>query len=186
MTAAETTNVAVDKVEALAADALRWLLGSAREVGDKGLAWAAMPSDDEPDPSLYSGTAGIVPVLLEAWRHFGDDRYGDAALRAARSLSAVVDGWEDNSLYCGLAGMALALRAVHDELGAPDAAAAADRALDLVRARFDGTRWGDWFELIGGNAGIGLGALAAGDTDLAVLALEPYLRTAEQTPAGLW
>ncbi|MFI7104596.1 lanthionine synthetase LanC family protein [Streptomyces sp. NPDC050161] len=175
----------MDEVEALAADALRWLLGSAWEVGDKGIAWAAVPSGDEPDPSLYSGTAGIVPVLLEAWRHFGEDRYGEAALRAARSLSAAVDGWEDNSLYCGLAGMALALRAIHDELDAPDAAAAADRALDLVRARFDGTRWGDWFELIGGNAGIGIGALAAGDTELAVLALEPYLRTAEQTRAGI-
>ncbi|MEE4418949.1 lanthionine synthetase LanC family protein [Streptomyces bugieae] len=185
MEAAEPADVAVDEVEALTADALRWLLGSAREVGDDGLAWATVPSDDEPDPTLYGGTAGVIPVLLEAWRHFGDDRYGDAALRAARSVAAAVDGREDNSLYFGLTGLAFALRAVDTELGAPDAAAAADRALELVRSRFDGTRWGDWFDLLGGNAGIGLGAWATGDTDLAVLALEPYLRTAEQTPAGV-
>lgn len=186
MTATEATNVAADEVEALTVDALRWLLKSARKTGNNGLAWTIKPSDNEPNPTLYSGTAGVIPVLLEAWRHFGDDRYGDAALRAARSVSAaVVDDWKDNSLYFGLTGMALALRAVHDELGAADAAAAADRALALVRARFDGTRWGSWFDLMGGNAGIGLGALAVGDNDLAVLAVEPYLRSAEQTPVGV-
>ena len=42
-------------------------------------------------------------------------------------------------------------------------------------------RWGDQFELIGGNAGIALGALAAGDPGLALLAVTPYLRTAEPT-----
>lgn len=177
--------MAVDEVEATAADALRWLLGSAREAGDNGLAWTSTPSDEEPNPTLYSGTAGVIPVLLEARRHFGDDRYGDAALRAARSVSAAVDDWDDSSLYFGLTGMALALRAVHDELGAPDAAAAAARAMELVRSRFDGTRWGNRFELLGGNAGIGLGALAVGDADLAVLAVEPYLRTAEETSAGV-
>ncbi|MFK0292546.1 lanthionine synthetase LanC family protein [Streptomyces sp. NPDC090442] len=181
MTAAGGARAAVDEVEALAADALRWLSGCARQVGGGGLAWAATPSGDEPDPALYGGTAGIVPVLLEARRHFGDDRYGDAALRAARSVSAAVEECENSSLYGGLAGLAFALRAVDDELGAPDAAGAADRALESVRARFDGTRWGDWFDLIGGNAGIGLGALAAGDLDLAVRALEPYLRTAERS-----
>lgn len=46
---------------------------------------------------LYNGTAGIVPVLLEAWRHFGDDAYADTALRAARALAARVDDLEDDS-----------------------------------------------------------------------------------------
>ncbi|MFE8943977.1 lanthionine synthetase LanC family protein [Streptomyces sp. NPDC007856] len=81
--------------------------------------------------------------------------------------------------------MALVLRALHEELGDTAAGAAVDRALQLVRPRFDGTRWGELFELMGGNAGIGLGALLAGDAELAVLAMEPYLRTAEQTPAGV-
>ncbi|WP_406336273.1 lanthionine synthetase LanC family protein [Streptomyces sp. NBC_00203] len=169
----------------MAADALRWLLGVARDAEDGGLAWTTRPSDDEHNPTLYSGTAGVIPLLLEARRHFHDDRYGDAALRAARSLAAAVPHWDNSSLHFGLTGMAVALRAVDDTLGDPAAGAAADRALDVVRSRFDGTRWSDLFELMGGNAGIALGALAAGDTELALLAAAPYLRTAEETRAGV-
>ncbi|WP_079249343.1 lanthionine synthetase LanC family protein [Streptomyces sp. IMTB 2501] len=185
MTAPEAAVAAVDEVEELAADGLRWLIAAARETAGRGLAWTTRPSDDKLDPMLYSGTAGVVPVLLEAWRHFGDDSYADAALRAARSLADSVDGIDDDSLYFGRTGTALVLRALHEELGDTAAGAAADRALEHVRSRFDGTRWSELFELMGGNAGIGLGALLAGDAELAVLALEPYLRTAEQTPAGV-
>jgi hypothetical protein len=185
MTAPEAAVVAVDEVEELAVDGLRWLTAAARETGDGGLAWTTRPSDGEPNPTFYSGTAGIVPVLLEAWRHFGDDSYADTALRAARSLVDSIDGIDDDSLYFGRTGMAVVLRAVHDDLGDTAAGAAAGRALERVRSGFDGTRWGELFELMGGNAGIGLGALSAGDAELAVLAMEPYLRTAEQTPAGV-
>ncbi|MFJ2886568.1 lanthionine synthetase LanC family protein [Streptomyces sp. NPDC087305] len=185
MTAPEATVVAVDEVEELATDGLRWLIGAARETPGGGLAWTTRPSDDELNPMLYSGTAGNIPVLLEAWRHFGDDSYAEAALRAGRGLADAVDGFDGDSLYFGRTGMALVLRTLHEELGDAAAGAAADRALDLVRSRFDGTRWGELFELMGGNAGIGLGALLAGDPELAVLAMEPYLRTAEPTPAGV-
>jgi len=177
--------VQVDAIEELAVDGLRWLLAAARETEGGGLAWTATPSDDEVNPTLYSGTAGIVPVLLEAWRHFGDDSYADLALRAGRGVAASVDAYEDDSLYFGRAGMAYALRVLHDELGDTAARTAADRALALVRSHFDGERWGDLFELMGGNAGIGLAALAADDIEFAVLALEPYLRAAEQTPSGV-
>ncbi|KUL44527.1 lanthionine synthetase LanC family protein [Streptomyces regalis] len=174
-----------DEVEALAVEGLRWMLSAARDTGGGGLGWPVRESDDDVDPMFYNGTAGVVPVLLEAWRHFGDDAYADRALRAARSLVDVVDAYPDDSLYFGLTGIALVLRTVHRELGCADADLAADRALDRVRSRFDGTRWGDLFELMGGNAGIGLGALAAGDAELAVCALEPYVRTAEVTAAGV-
>ncbi|MEV1065056.1 lanthionine synthetase LanC family protein [Streptomyces sp. NPDC050263] len=173
-----------EEVESLAVDGLRWLVGVARDTGGGGLGWPVRPSDDGVDPMLYNGTAGVVPVLLEAWRHFGDDAYADTALRAARSLSDAVDQHPDDSLYFGLTGIALVLRTIDRELGADEAGAAADRALERVRSRFDGTRWGDLFELMGGNAGIGLGAWAAGDAELAVRALEPYLRTAEATERG--
>ncbi|MFE7277875.1 lanthionine synthetase LanC family protein [Streptomyces sp. NPDC057623] len=186
MTETEPTGMAVDEVEELAADGLRWLLSVAREAGDGGgIGWPVRPSADELEPMLYNGTAGVVPVLLEAWRHFGDDSYADTALRAARGLAESVESVADDSLYFGRTGMALVLRAVHDELGDTAAGAAADRALELVRSRFDGTRWGDLFELMGGNAGIGLGALLAGARELAVQAVEPYARTAEPTPAGV-
>ncbi|MGJ5748911.1 lanthionine synthetase LanC family protein [Streptomyces puniciscabiei] len=185
MAAPESVVVVVEEVEELALDGLRWLTAAARETAGGGLSWTTRPSGDELSPMLYSGTAGIIPVLLEAWRHFGDDSCADTALRATRALAGSVDGIDDDSLYFGRTGTALVLRAVHDELGDPAAGAAADRALELVRSRFDGTRWGELFELMGGNAGIGLGAFLAGDAELAVLALEPYLRTAEQTSAGV-
>jgi hypothetical protein len=126
-----------------------------------------------------------VLTLLEARRHFGDDRYGDAALRGAAAIADAADHAENCSLYFGLAGLAVALHAVHVELGDASAGAAARRALDRVRSRFDGQRWGVMFELLGGNAGIALGALHARDLELAVLAAEPYLRTADPTPGGV-
>jgi len=186
MTAAGVDGTGPDAVEAVAVEGLRWLLGAARDTEGGGLAWPAMPSEGELDPTFYSGTAGVVPALLDARRHLDDDRYGDAAVRAARSIAAAVAaGWGNSSLYFGLTGMAVALRAVHDALGDKESGAAADRAMRLVRTRFDGTRWGELFELLGGNAGIALGALATGDADLALLALEPYLRTAEETSDGV-
>jgi hypothetical protein len=111
-----------------------------------------------------------VLALLEAQRHFGDDRYGDAAVRGAAAIAAAVREEEGCSLYFGLAGHAVALHEVHVQLGDPSSATAARFALSQVRSRFDGQRWGVMFELLGGNAGIALGALQAGDPELAVLA----------------
>jgi hypothetical protein len=170
--------------ETLAAGALDWMIGSLRST-DADLPWVSTPIDDQADHTLYSGGAGIVLALLEAQHHFGDDRYGNTALRGAAVLTAAVDDEESCSLYFGLTGMAVALRAVHRLLGDESAARAADRALRRVRSRFDGRRWGEMFELLGGNAGIALGALHAGDLELALLAVVPYLDTADPTPGGV-
>ncbi|MHB2023419.1 MAG: lanthionine synthetase LanC family protein [Mycobacteriales bacterium] len=168
----------------LAVGALEWLLASA-QVTDAGLAWTATRSADELDPTLYSGAAGIVVTLLEAYRHFGEDRFGEAAVRAGRQLAGDIERWEHSSLYFGLTGMAFALQAVHDLLGDSVAGLAAGRALERVSARFDGERWSDQFELLGGNAGIALGALQVGDLELAATAVTPYLDRAEGTPTGV-
>ena len=71
--------------EGLARSALDWLVGSARST-DAGLTWASTAIDDEVDHTLYSGASGIVLALLEAQRHFADDRYGDAAVRGAAGV----------------------------------------------------------------------------------------------------
>src|SRR5436305_14656309 len=97
--------------EGLARSALDWLVGSARST-DAGLTWASTAIDDEVDHTLYSGASGIVLALLEAQRHFADDRYGDAAVRGAAAIAAAVDQQADCSLYFGLTGMAVALHAV--------------------------------------------------------------------------
>lgn len=133
---------------------------------------------DHADPSLYHGLAGVVLAFHEAHQHFGDDRYRRAAVRGADALSAHVDGLGDCSLYFGLAGVAVALRVLGRD-------AAADQALNRVRDRFDGQRWNQMFELFTGNGGIGLGALHAGDLELAVSAVTPYLATADRTQGGV-
>lgn len=45
-----------------------------------GLAWTGRPDDDELDPTLYSGTAGIVLALLEGYQHFGEHRASPGTL----------------------------------------------------------------------------------------------------------
>lgn len=171
-----------DAAECLAAGALDWLIGSARST-TSGLTWPVGANDDAADPTLYSGAAGNVLALLEAQQHFRDDRYGDAAIRAAQALAAEVDRQEDCSLFFGLTGTAIALQAVATQLG--QASPCASRALARVRARFDGQRWSEMFELLGGNAGIGLGALQAGDVELALLAVMSYLGAADPTSGGV-
>jgi hypothetical protein len=167
----------------LALGGLEWILGEARERGD-GLAWSTNPVETEDDPCLYSGGAGVVLTLLEAFRDLGDDRYGEAAARGATTLAVAVPSVGDSSLFAGLAGMAVSLRAVQVDLGVDAAGVAADACLARVRSRFDGQRWAPEFELLQGNAGVALGALTAGDPQLALMALEPYVSTAEATPHG--
>lgn len=136
---------------------------------------------DAADPgelSLYRGLAGVVLGLHEAGQYFGDDRYRQAVARGADVLSTRAERLENCSLYFGLAGIAVVLRALGRDT-------AADRALSRIRDHFDGQRWNEMFELFTGNAGIGLGALRAGDLDLAVTAVTPYLSTADRTRGGV-
>ncbi|GAA4356486.1 lanthionine synthetase LanC family protein [Angustibacter luteus] len=157
---------------------------TAQELAERGLHWLAQqPVDD--DLSLYSGLAGVVLALLEGHGDSGFEAYADAALEGARALASSVEGTESSSLYFGNTGTAFCLRAVHQVLGDDDAGRAADRALMLVRERFDGERWNEMTELLVGNAGIALGALAAGDEELALTAVTPYLRLADPTPGGV-
>jgi hypothetical protein len=194
--------------EELALAALDWIEATAVADGD-GVWWSGKPSSAEPDPTLYHGTAGIVLALLEADAHFGGRRWAELAVRGTRWLAGVVDTLDTArypALYVGTAGTALALYEAAGRLGAADANANADvgsdadadadrdvaetaraaaiRGLAGVRAAFDGERWGDAYELMFGNAGIGLAALRLGDPELAEAAVAPYLRTAEPTPFG--
>jgi len=130
-------------VASLTRGALDWLPAMARDTG-AGLAWTGRPDDDELNPTLYGGSAGIVLAFLDGYRHFGEDEYADAAVRGARAIAAAVDDdWTLSSLHFGVTGMAFALRAVHDVLGDRYADDAATRALGKVHERFDGQRWGD-------------------------------------------
>jgi lanthionine synthetase-like protein len=151
----------------------------AEDLARAGADWLAERAlRDLEDVSLYQGLAGVVIAMHEAHHHFGDDRFGDAAVSGAEELAARVDYLDNSSLYFGLAGLGIALDALGD-------ATAAARAFDPVRRRFDGQRWNEMYELFMGNAGIGLGALQVGDLDLAVAAVTPYLSTADRTLFGV-
>jgi len=167
----------------IAGRALNWLVDSAI-VTDAGLAWSDRRSSQETVANLYSGGAGIAMTFIEAYRHFADDRFGDVATMAIRELATQIERVEHCSLYFGLTGMAVALKSAHDVLGISSAGSSAMKILELVSARFDGERWSDQFELLGGNAGIALGALYVGDLDLAVTAVTPYLANAHATTSG--
>lgn len=152
--------------------------GPIEDLARGAVEWLTKQLGDLDDPSLYHGLAGVALALYEAQQHFGDDRYGAAVDRCADALADMVEDLQDCSLYFGLAGAAFALRALGRE-------AAAHRALTRVTERFDGQRWNQMFELLMGNAGIGLGALHAGDLDLAVIAVTPYLSAADPTAFGV-
>jgi len=130
------------------------------------------------DPSLYHRQAGVLLALAEAAHVLGDDRYARAVDDGLAKLSAAVEDLQDSSLYFGLAGLAFTLGA----LGRPDDAS---RALGHVRSRFDGQRWSPMFGLLSGNAGVGLAALHAGDLELAVLAVTPYVTMGDRTAHGV-
>ena len=181
--------------EELALAALDWIEATAVADGD-GVWWSGKPSSAEPDPTLYHGSAGIVLALLEADAHFGDGRWGELALRGTRWLAGAVDTLDTArypALYFGTAGTAFALHEAAQRLGSDgaDGDGGRDRAGGGearaggrprgVRRRALGRRF---YELMFGNAGIGLAALRLGDAELAEAAVTPYLRTAEPTPFG--
>lgn len=170
--------------EVLAARALEWLANTSVST-QRGVRWISSASGTDSNPTLYSGSSGVIMALVDAAQHFDETRYADLAVAASRDVADAIDTWDNCSLYFGLTGMAVALRAVDDVVDDSLSRANATLALTKVRERFDGERWGEQFEMLGGNAGIGLGALYLGDLDLAILAVTPYLDAAEETTAGV-
>ncbi|RKT78981.1 lanthionine synthetase-like protein [Terracoccus luteus] len=159
--------------EDLARRAVDWLVAAREQQADR-----VSTVGSDPDPSLYSGDAGVLLALHEAAEHTGSARLRRLVDEGADRLAAQVDDVDVSSLYFGLTGIAFTLHVLMRE----DAAA---HALRLVRSRAVDGRWGPMFELLAGNAGIALGALRAGDHDLAVAAVEHYLSEATPTASGV-
>src|SRR5690242_11683240 len=87
----------------------------------------ATPAKDR--DSLYSGIAGLAPVMAEIALHRErTERERDLAEGIVTRLSAVAEGSTEPSLYDGLAGYGTALR-----LLAPGTESAALRRLDDLR-----------------------------------------------------
>lgn len=151
--------------EDLARAAVRWMLRSG--------------SEDWADSSLYHGRAGMLLALHEARMHLRQPHLDSTVEQELTALAGDVDELRDPSLYFGLTGVAFTLQALGQQ-------EQASRALRRVRDMAVDGRWsGGMFELFVGNAGVGLGALHAGDVDLAVEAVTPYLSTWTRTGGGI-
>lgn len=153
---------------------------AADELARSAVLWmlAADGGDHDLGGSLYSGRAGILLAIHAARARFDMPDTDTFLERGIERLVDDVEELEGSSLYFGLTGTAYALH----RLGRP---ADARRALDHVRMRERDGRWGDMFELLAGNAGIGMGALHVGDEELALRAVAPYLTTWTRTAHGV-
>ncbi|MEU9155177.1 lanthionine synthetase LanC family protein [Streptomyces sp. NPDC048417] len=175
-----------------------WVLDQVREAEGPWLR-VTVPEDDDGHPvppehrdSLYSGIAGLAPVLAEIARHrpLGEREQALAAGIVSR-LSARAAGTTEPSLYLGLAGHATALR-----LLAPGSEALVLRRLAEL-ATPDGWRTTCAFvpgsdaplsDIIMGGAGVVLTAVWAGGEfaePMAATGGEALLRMADRTEAGL-
>ncbi|MDF8264887.1 lanthionine synthetase LanC family protein [Luteipulveratus flavus] len=172
------------EVEDAARPALEWLAAGATAVPG-GVGWTRTPERDDVDPTLYTGGAGNVLALLDGFRHFEAQSFGDTAARGAAGLSAAVDDCDHQALYFGRAGIAFTLDAAGRLLGEDSWRRRAREVLRDIHHRYDGERWSMQIELLGGNAGIALAALAIGEVELAEAAVAPYVRLAEPTEHGV-
>jgi len=162
-----------------------WLPVSVPETG----ALAVPPEDRD---SLYSGIAGLAPVLAEIarYRQLRDDEQALAHAVVERLTTESADRTEP-SLYFGLAGNAVALR-----LLAPGAEAAVLARLSALvtpagwptEERVDPVLDGPLTDVVLGAAGVVLTAVWAGGEHSAAVAsagCDALLRAADRTPAGL-
>jgi lantibiotic modifying enzyme len=152
----------------LALRCARWIETSRQET-DHGIAWPANPLEPTSvELDLYNGMPGVILFYTELSRATGDERWRTAARQGVEHLAAALDPDDehlDGGLYTGLAGFAFTFQTVADLGGDERAGQLADRALDRLaaRARRDdrGADWGGSWDIISGNAGIGLLLLRA-------------------------
>lgn len=196
-----TPDATPDTYRELGEAAWSWVLRQIREDDGPWLPESVPDPDPDPEPaatapedrdSLYSGIAGLAPVLAEI-RQYRELSASEERLAAGivTRLSAVAARTTEPSLYDGLAGHAMALR-----LLAPGSEALALRRLAEL-ATPDGWKTTTDFEpgsdaplndIIVGAAGIVMTAVWAGGEHAGAIATtggEALLRAADRTEAGL-
>ncbi|MCI0436953.1 MAG: hypothetical protein L0271_25435 [Gemmatimonadetes bacterium] len=150
----------------------RWLRSVRKPVAD-GVVWPADPLDPESVSwSLYTGTTGVLPFLLELYHATKDPAIlsearaaGDAMLA---QLPVAADG-ADCGLYTGLAGMGFVLAETWRATGDARYRDGARRVVDALHARAarpagsGGVEWSESSDIISGGAGIALFLLYAAD-----------------------
>ncbi len=128
-----------------------------------------------PEPDLYDGMSGIALALLDAHKTTGDQRFLDAANRAADAVAAALPDTTEPGLYTGLAGMAFVLV----EFDHPLTEDALRRLASAGRGELDGT------DIIFGAAGTGL-VLMHHDVAAATALAEWLIDTSVDAETGRW
>jgi lantibiotic modifying enzyme len=174
-----------------------WTLGQVR--GDNGPWLPGAVSDDDPHPqppddrdSLYSGIAGLAPVLAEIQQHRGlTEEEGALATGIVARLSAQAETRTEPSLYDGLAGDVTALK-----LLAPGQERVAMRRLAQLKTPagwettipIEPVSPAPISDVVLGTAGVVMAAAWAGGEhaeEIVLTGAEALLRVAERTEAGL-
>ncbi len=185
---------------ALGAD--RWLR-SVRITTPAGVVWPADPRDPATVGwSLYTGTAGVVPFLLEL--HAAEPGRAEVLADARRGADALIaalpapTATADCGLYTGLAGTGFVLGETWRATGERRYLEQARAVVDALHARAfrptasDGVEWSDSTDIISGNAGIALFLLYAADrlqrddaVELAALACRRLVELGQPAHGGL-
>ncbi len=173
-----------------------WVLGQVRE--DDGPWFPMTVPDNEPQAaptadrdSLYSGIAGLAPVLAEISQHRAlTEAEHDLATRVVARLAARLSRRDEPSLYDGLAGDAMALRLLSPGHESPALRRLVDRMTPAgwpTRRDPNGSQ-DPVTDIIAGSAGIVMTAVWAGGDHARTIATtggEALLRAADRSDAGL-
>ena len=178
-----------DRARAAATAAFGWVAAAAVDTGGT----AGWCEDGTVDDSLYIGSAGVLLACAEARASglTGPEVARAADLARARLLDVAGTGagglLDDDGLFSGWAGVAVALRAWERTTGDETVAAAADTVLAGIAQRSvaPGNRYTD---LISGDAGVLVALLTAGTTPATLAAAgrvaDRLVAAAEDTEAG--
>ena len=133
----------------------------------KGRDWPPDPAATPPatNPSLYTGTPGVVLFFLELARATGDRSYLDDAARGAETVMASATRESGCGLWEGLAGSAFVLqetaKATGDRRFADGARRVTETIVQRAKTAGAGAEWTDTTDIISGSAGTGLFLLYA-------------------------
>lgn len=154
---------------AAATDTARWIRSTAVKT-PQGTYWPATPGDAGPaaqgiNPTLYSGTPGVVLFLLELHRASGRADDLQDARSGADHLLATLDDKPQSGLYTGVAGVGFVLGEVYKATNDARYRDGMRKSVEILQRtaveRGAGVEWTPVTDIISGTAGTGLYLLHA-------------------------
>jgi lantibiotic modifying enzyme len=154
---------------AAANDTAKWIRSTAVKT-EHGTHWPATPGGTAPgasavNPTLYSGTPGVVLFFLELHRASGRAEDLQDARSGADHLLATLDVKPESGLYTGVAGVGFVLGEVYKATRDPKYRDGMRKSVEILQRtaveRGAGVEWTPVTDIISGTAGTGLYLLHA-------------------------